>query len=100
MRPDDLVVAMNDTSVVGIDAADLTRLAKGDAGVPLKLTVQRGPSHAVLSVAPVRTILKPHPATAKRLDGDILYTRLSSFPNLRSATTSTRCRPRAARGRR
>ena len=80
VRPDDLVVAMNDTSVVGIDAADLTRLAKGDAGVPLKLTVQRGPSHAVLSVAPVRTILKPHPATAKRLDGDILYTRLSSFP--------------------
>ncbi|RBJ76355.1 peptidase S41, partial [Pseudomonas sp. MWU12-2534b] len=80
VRPDDLVVAMNDTSVVGIDAADLTRLAKGDAGVPLKLTVQRGPSHAVLSFAPVRTILKPHPATAKRLDGDILYTRLSSFP--------------------
>ncbi|WP_175889866.1 S41 family peptidase [Burkholderia cepacia] len=80
VRPDDLVVAMNDTSVVGIDAADLTKLAKGDAGVPLKLTVQRGPSHAMLSFAPVRTILKPHPATAKRLAGDILYTRLSSFP--------------------
>ncbi|KER66085.1 peptidase S41 [Burkholderia cepacia] len=80
VRPDDLVVAMNDTSVVGIDPADLAKLSKGDAGVPLKLTVQRGPSHATLSFAPVRKILKPHPATAKRLDGDILYTRLSSFP--------------------
>ncbi|MBN3836811.1 PDZ domain-containing protein [Burkholderia sp. Ac-20344] len=80
VRPDDLVVAMNDTRVVGIDAADLAKLAKGDAGVPLKLAVQRGPSHATLNFAPVRTIIKPHPATAKRLDGDILYTRLSSFP--------------------
>ncbi|WP_205819548.1 S41 family peptidase [Burkholderia sp. Ac-20345] len=80
VRADDLVVAMNDASVVGIDPADLTKLSKGDAGVPLKLTVQRGPSHAILNFAPVRTILKPHPATAKRLDGDILYTRLSSFP--------------------
>ncbi|WP_179949958.1 S41 family peptidase [Burkholderia sp. MSMB1835] len=80
VRPDDLVVAMNDRSVVGIDGSELMKLAKGDAGVPLKLTVQRGPKHAVLSFAPVRTIVKPHPATAKRLDGDILYTRLSSFP--------------------
>ncbi|AXF22169.1 peptidase S41 [Burkholderia pyrrocinia] len=80
VRPDDLVVAMNDRSVVGIDASDLATLAKGDAGVPLKLTVQRGPSHETLRFAPVRAIIKPHPATAKRLDGDILYTRLSSFP--------------------
>ncbi|WP_244110288.1 S41 family peptidase [Burkholderia cenocepacia] len=80
VRPDDLVVAMNDRSVVGIDGGELMKLAKGDAGVPLKLTVQRGPQHAVLTFAPVRAIVKPHPATAKRLDGDILYTRLSSFP--------------------
>ncbi|WP_201260388.1 S41 family peptidase [Burkholderia catarinensis] len=80
VRPDDLVVAMNDKSVVGIDSGELVKLAKGDAGVPLKLTVQRGPNHAVLSFAPVRAIVKPHPAIAKRLDGDILYTRLSNFP--------------------
>ncbi|WP_172902939.1 S41 family peptidase [Burkholderia stabilis] len=80
VRPDDLVVAMNDRSVVGIDSSELVKLAKGDTGVPLKLTVQRGPQHAVLSFAPVRAIVKPHPAIAKRLDGDILYTRLSSFP--------------------
>ncbi|QTO19324.1 PDZ domain-containing protein [Burkholderia seminalis] len=80
VRPDDLVVAMNDRSVVGIDSGELLKLAKGDAGVPLKLTVQRGPKHAVLTFAPVRAIVKPHPAIAKRLDGDILYTRLSSFP--------------------
>lgn len=80
VRPDDLVVAMNDKSVVGLDGSALTKLTKGDAGVPLKLTVQRGPTHAVLSFAPVRAIVKPHPATAKRLDGDVLYTRLSSFP--------------------
>ncbi len=80
VRPDDLVVAMNDRSVVGIDNSELVKLAKGDAGVPLKLTVQRGPNHAVLNFAPVRAIVKPHPAIAKRLDGDIVYTRLSSFP--------------------
>lgn len=80
VRPDDLVVAMNDRSVVGIDSSEVVKIAKGDAGVPLKLTVQRGPQHAVLHFAPVRAIVKPHPAIAKRLDGDILYTRLSSFP--------------------
>ncbi|MDI9712528.1 PDZ domain-containing protein, partial [Acinetobacter baumannii] len=74
VRPDDLVVAMNDRSVVGIDGGELMKLAKGDAGVPLKLTVQRGPKHAVLTFAPVRAIVKPRPATVKRLDGDILYT--------------------------
>ncbi|MGS0895124.1 S41 family peptidase [Burkholderia stagnalis] len=80
VRPDDLVVEMNGRSVVGIDADDLKTLAKGDAGAPLTLTVQRGRSHETLRFAPVRAIIKPHPATAKRLDGDILYTRLSSFP--------------------
>ncbi|WP_196766796.1 S41 family peptidase [Burkholderia territorii] len=80
VRPDDLVVAMNDRSVVGIDSRDVVKLAKGDAGVPLKLTVRRGANHATLTFAPVRAIVHPHPATAKRLAGDILYTRLSSFP--------------------
>ncbi|RQR70205.1 PDZ domain-containing protein [Burkholderia sp. Bp9015] len=80
VRPDDLVVAMNDRSVVGIDSSEVVKLAKGDAGVPLKLTVRRGPNHATLTFAPVRAIVRPHPATTKRLAGDILYTRLSSFP--------------------
>lgn len=80
VRPDDLVVAMNDQSVVGLDSADVVKLAKGDAGVPLKLTIRRGPGQATLVVAPVRAIVRPHPASAKRLAGDILYTRLSSFP--------------------
>ncbi|WP_175909109.1 S41 family peptidase [Burkholderia sp. BCC1640] len=80
VRPDDLVVAMNDRSVVSIDSGEVVKLAKGDAGVPLKLTVRRGPNPATLTFAPVRAIVRPHPATAKRLAGDILYTRLSSFP--------------------
>ncbi|RQS17359.1 S41 family peptidase [Burkholderia sp. Bp8998] len=80
VRPDDLVVAMNDQSVVGIDSSEVVKLAKGDAGVPLKLTVRRGPNPATLIFAPVRAIVKPRPATAKRLAGDILYTRLASFP--------------------
>lgn len=80
VRPDDLVVAMNDRSVVGLDSSEVVNLAKGDAGVPLKLTIRRGPDHATLTLAPVRAIVRPHPATAKRLAGDILYTRLSSFP--------------------
>ncbi|WP_175721146.1 S41 family peptidase [Burkholderia anthina] len=80
VRPDDLVVAMNGRSVVGIDSSEVVKLAKGDAGVPLTLTVRRGPNAAMLTFAPVRAIVRPHPATAKRLDGDILYTRLSSFP--------------------
>ncbi|WP_179949264.1 MULTISPECIES: S41 family peptidase [unclassified Burkholderia] len=80
VRPDDLVVAMNDRSVVGIDSSEVVKLAKGDAGVPLKLTVRRGPNPATLTFAPVRAIVRPHPATARRLAGDILYTRLSSFP--------------------
>ncbi|WP_175915722.1 MULTISPECIES: S41 family peptidase [unclassified Burkholderia] len=80
VRPDDLVVAMNDRSVIGIDSGEVVKLAKGDAGVPLKLTVRRGPNPATLTFAPVRAIVRPHPATARRLAGDILYTRLSSFP--------------------
>ncbi|WP_321811283.1 MULTISPECIES: S41 family peptidase [unclassified Burkholderia] len=80
VRPDDLVVAMNDRSVVGIDSSEVVKFAKGDAGVPLKLTVRRGPNHTTLTFAPVRAIVRPHPATTKRLAGDILYTRLSSFP--------------------
>ncbi|WP_081082239.1 S41 family peptidase [Burkholderia diffusa] len=80
VRPDDLVVAMNDRSVVGIDSSEVVKLAKGDAGMPLKLTIRRGANHATLTFAPVRAIVRPHPASARRLAGDILYTRLSSFP--------------------
>jgi len=80
VRPDDLVVAMNDQSVVGIDSSEVVKLAKGDAGVPLRLTVRREPNHTTLTFAPLRAIVKPRPASAKRLAGDILYTRLSSFP--------------------
>lgn len=50
VRPDDLVVAMNDQSVVGLDSADVVKLAKGDAGVPLKLTIRRGPGQDRKSV--------------------------------------------------
>ncbi|MET3550263.1 hypothetical protein ABIC50_000160 [Burkholderia sp. 567] len=71
VRPDDLVVAMNDQSVVGIDSSEVVKLAKGDAGVPLRLKVRRGPNHTTLTFAPGRAIVKPCPASAKRLAGDI-----------------------------
>jgi carboxyl-terminal processing protease len=80
VQPDDLVVAMNDNSVVGVENSDIAKYAKGDAGTPLKLTLLRGPSHRMLAFTLVRAIIKPRPATAKRLDGDVLYTRLANFP--------------------
>lgn len=78
--PDDLVVAMNDDSVVGVENGDVAKYAKGDAGTPLKLKLLRGPSRRMLEFSLVRAVIKPRPATARRLDGDVLYTRLASFP--------------------
>ncbi|WP_348091547.1 S41 family peptidase [Collimonas sp.] len=76
----DLVVAMDDNSLVGGGNADVTKYAGGEIGAPLKLTLLRGAKRQRLQFTLVRAIIKPRPATAKRLAGDVLYTRMASFP--------------------
>jgi carboxyl-terminal processing protease len=76
----DLVVAMDDNSMVGVNNTDIAKYAGGEAGAPLKLTLLRGAKQQRLEFTLVRALIKPHPATVKRLEGDILYTRMSSFP--------------------
>lgn len=80
VRTGDLVVAMDGNSMVGIDNAEIAKYANGEAGAPLKLTLLRGPSQQRLELAPLRAVIKPRPASVKRLDGNVLYTRLASFP--------------------
>ncbi|MDB5768989.1 MAG: peptidase [Collimonas fungivorans] len=76
----DLVVAMDGNSMVGIDNTEIAKYANGEAGAPLKLTLLRGASQQRLEFSPLRAIIKPRPASVRRLDGNVLYTRLASFP--------------------
>lgn len=80
VRTGDLVVAMDGNSLVGIDNSDIAKYANGEAGAPLKVTLLRGASQQRLEFTLVRALIKPHAATAKLLDGNVLYTRLASFP--------------------
>ncbi|HWW05798.1 S41 family peptidase [Collimonas sp.] len=82
----DLVVKMDDNSVVGVDNAEIAKYANGELGAPLKLTLLRGVKNSApkrlerLEFALLRAIIKPRPASAKRIDGNVLYTRLANFP--------------------
>ncbi|WP_052135220.1 S41 family peptidase [Collimonas arenae] len=80
VRTGDLVVAMDGNSLIGASNTDIAKYAGGDVGVPLKLTLLRGAKRQRLEFALVRALIKPRPATAKRLPGDVLYTRMDNFP--------------------
>jgi carboxyl-terminal processing protease len=80
VRSGDVVVAMDGNSMAGISNTDIAKYAGGDVGTPLKLTLLRGAKQQRLEFTLLRAIVKQRPATAKRLPGDILYTRMSSFP--------------------
>ncbi|SFA75940.1 Peptidase family S41 [Collimonas sp. OK607] len=56
------------------------RTRNGETGAPLKVTLLRGASQQRLEFTLVRALIKPRPVTAKLLDGNVLYTRLASFP--------------------
>jgi len=80
VRSGDQVIAMDDNSLIGVDNTEIAKYAKGEVGAPLRITLLRGKPQQRLELTLVRAIIKPRPATAKRLDGDVLYTRLASFP--------------------
>jgi carboxyl-terminal processing protease len=79
----DLVVKMDDNSLVGVDNTEIAKYANGELGAPLKLTLLRSIKNSArqrLEFTLLRAIIKPRPATAKRIDGNVLYTRLANFP--------------------
>lgn len=80
VRTGDLVVAMDGNSLAGVDNSDIAKYANGEAGAPLKVTLLRGASHQRLEFTLMRALIRPRPATARLLDGNVLYTRLANFP--------------------
>lgn len=80
VRTGDVVVTMDGNSMAGISTTDIAKYAGGDVGTPLKLTLLRGAKQQRLEFTLLRAVIKQRPASAKRLPGDVLYTRMSSFP--------------------
>lgn len=83
VRTGDLVVKMDDNNTIGVSNADVEKFGNGELGTPLKLTLLRGTGTGTpqqrLEFTLLRALIKPRPATAKRFDGDVLYTRLANF---------------------
>lgn len=80
IRNGDLLIAMDNNNLAGADNTEIARYARGEVGTPLQITLLRGKPQQRLELTLVRAIIKVRPASAKRLDDNVLYTRLANFP--------------------
>lgn len=80
--PGDRILALNDTSVAGLDAPSLQARLLGEAGASVRLRLERGPRHDPDSVTlrlRYETLAPVSVSAARTLAGGVGYVRLEGF---------------------
>lgn len=79
IRPGDLIVAIDDTSVRGQSPEELVRRMRGKPGSKVNVTLRRPAEERVLTITLTREVIKVTSIVKKRLVGDIAYLRIKQF---------------------
>jgi len=82
---DDLIVAIDDTSVEGLSQRDVVRRLRGQRGTEVMLSIERESIPLVNPVAVLRTHIVPQTVSYRR-EGNLAYIKLSGF-NKRTTET-------------
>ncbi len=78
LKPNDIILKVNDTVIQDMDVNQAIALIRGPKGTTVHLQVQRG-NQPIFTVDIVRDTIPVQYVTAKMLDGNIAYLRLSEF---------------------
>ena len=80
LRQDDVIVAIDGTSVEGLSQQDVVSRLRGRSGSEVRLSVERAEAASALSLAVVRSHIVPQTVAYHR-EGNLAYIRLSGFNN-------------------
>ncbi len=78
IKPDDLLVQINDDAVAGLSLDDVVERLRGPIGGALRLTLESGADRARREVSLARALVVP-PTVSYARRGDIAYFRITSF---------------------
>ena len=82
---DDIIVAIDDSSVEGLSQRDVVNRLRGRTGSEVRLSIEREAAAAPMSIAVVRTHIVPQTVSYHR-ESNLAYIRLTGFNN-RTADT-------------
>ncbi|MGD1878973.1 MAG: S41 family peptidase [Kiloniellaceae bacterium] len=80
LRQDDVIVAIDGTSVEGLSQHDVVNRLRGRTGSHVSLSIEREASPALQTMAVVRTHIVPQTVSYHR-EGNLAYIRLTGFNN-------------------
>ncbi len=78
MKPDDLILAIDDTSVADMTLSEAVDKLRGPVGTPVKLTVRRQATDP-FQITLTRADIKVDPVKSTLAGGDIAYLRVTNF---------------------
>ena len=77
VKSGDIIVGVNDESVIGVSSADVSNMIKGEEGTKVKITVARGDEYLDFEIQ--RKSIKIYHVEAEMLDNNIGYIELFTF---------------------
>ena len=79
VKPGDYIILIDDTQVQGKTLMEAVNLMRGPAGTPIEITIRRKGEKKAIVLKIVREIIQIKSVTAKVIDKNIGYFRLTSF---------------------
>ena len=79
LKAGDIILKINKKSTIGMTIDEAVSIMRGKVGTPIDLIIVRKGESKPLSIHIVRGIIKIQSVYAKKIDGGILYLRITSF---------------------
>ena len=89
LRPEDLIVKVDDQDITGMDYLAVVKLVRGPAGSKVHLTLQRKGEDKLLEFDIVRAKITIPSVESKLLDGNVGYVKINDFGEKTTAELKT-----------
>jgi carboxyl-terminal processing protease len=89
LRPNDIIIKVNDEEVVGMDYLIVVSKVRGPAGTTVHLTIQREAENDLLEFDIVRAKITIPSVESKLLDGNVAYVKINDFGDNTAADLKT-----------
>lgn len=81
IQPGDYIVRIDDKSIVGLSAQEVSNKLRGQPGTPVKITLARPGTSEAMELVLVRELIEQRSAVGRKIGNDVGYIRLSDFSN-------------------
>jgi carboxyl-terminal processing protease len=79
LRPNDLIIKVDDTDITGMDYLNVVKMVRGPAGSTVHLTIQREGESRFLEFDIVRARITIPSVESRMLDGNVAYLKINDF---------------------